>query len=187
MVKRVFMLSGLTACGKTTASRALQQRFGLSLISTHQIKHALRLQDTCSEAERELAYAELYRQACQALRGRHSVILDAGFNTRAQRRPVFRLTQTQGALLYLLNCVCDDPVTLRECICRRALDPNKPEHQAHSMATYWHVSRSAELVGPDERPLAAGLVVYDTSRHRLQSIRGDAFTQEMCRALVCGL
>ena len=187
MVKRVIMLSGLTACGKTTSSRALQQRFGFRLISTHQIKHALRLQDTCSESERALAYAELYRQACQALRGRRSVILDAGFNTRAQRRPVLHLAQTQGAELYLLNCVCDDLVTLRERIRRRALDPSKPEHQAHSMATYWHVSRSAEPVGLDERPLAAGLVVYDTLRHRLQSVRGDAFTQEMCRALMCGL
>jgi predicted kinase len=187
MVNRVIMLSGLTACGKTTAARALQQRFGYSLISTHQIKHALRLEDTCSESERELAYAEVYRQTRQALRDRHSVILDAGFNTRAQRRPVFHLTQTQGADLYLLNCVCDDLVTLCERIRRRALDPDKPEHQAHSMETYWHVSRSAEPVGPIERPLAAGLLVYDTLRHRLQSSHGDAFMQEMRRALVCGL
>jgi hypothetical protein len=44
--------------------------------------------------------------------------------------------------------------------------------------------RGAEPVDPDERPLAAGLVIYDTLRHRLQSARSDAFTQEMCRALV---
>jgi predicted kinase len=183
MEQRVIVLSGLTACGKTTASKVLQSRFAFELASTHAIKSAFRLRDTCSERERNRAYAELYRQASGALAQGGSIILDAGFNTRDQRASVHRLVQVRGAKLYLVSCICEDLSVIRERMERRALAPLLPEHQAYTLATYHHVKRTAQPVEQGELPAGASLLVYDTLHEHLSIRYGDAFAWEIWEAL----
>jgi predicted kinase len=182
--KRLIMLSGLTACGKTTASKALQGSFNFPLASTHAIKSTLRLHDTCSERERDLAYAELYRQAREVLAAGRSIILDAGFNTRSRREPIYRLAQACVAKLYLVSCVCDDLAVIEQRVSKRRDDPLNPENQARNMATYYHVKGTSQPVGKGELPPGTGVILYDTLRERLHVVSGDGFAREICRVLV---
>ena len=116
---------GLMGVGKTTLAEKLAARTGMALLSSDRIRKELAADagrprrdhsafgaGIYTEAWTRRTYAAMFDRAEETLAGGTSVILDASFSRRVQRRRALALARRLGAEPYVVECVAPDAITL---------------------------------------------------------------------------
>ena len=127
---RLVMVGGSPGTGKTVLARGLGERLDATVLSTDEIRDELipRTGDepvACTPgryAPEHVAavYAELLRRAETALGRGESVVLDASWLDRAQRREARRVAERTSSMLTELRAVCSPDTALARIGRRRA-------------------------------------------------------------------
>ena len=121
----IFITCGLTGSGKSTLAAQLSFELGIATYNSDRVRKQMASlpPDTLlripfetglySAAASEATYAELLRLAEIELVAGRSVIIDACFIGREQRRPFSQLAGRLGVPCVVLQCSCPDPEQLR--------------------------------------------------------------------------
>jgi hypothetical protein len=124
----LFITCGLTGSGKSTLASQLSFELGMAAYNSDRVRKQLASlpPDTAmripfetglySAAASEATYAELLRLAEVELVAGRSVIIDACFISREQRRPFSRLAARLGVPCVVLLCSCPDPEQRRRLV-----------------------------------------------------------------------
>jgi uncharacterized protein len=147
----VIMLGGVMGTGKSTLARALQRELGWELISSDALrKHLARLDPRHPQADAFnqglyspqwtiRTYHALNERVMALLRDRRSMILDASFIRRADRRVVADSALAAGASAIFIECSCPREVALQRLALRwhireerQQFTPLLPTHDAAS-------------------------------------------------------
>ncbi|HMI89922.1 MAG TPA: AAA family ATPase [Polyangiales bacterium] len=156
-------VGGLIASGKSTLANRLVERIAAPAIDSDRTRKQLAGVDPLTplpdaafsghygpEAS-AATYAELRRRAEVVLRSKRSVILDASFRTRAERRAVHELAQRCGAGFLFIECSAS-PATVRARLAQRVTGPSISDGRPEIFAAF---AQSYEPV--DELPEQAYL------------------------------
>ncbi|HJX02960.1 MAG TPA: AAA family ATPase [Dehalococcoidia bacterium] len=113
------LLSGLMGTGKSTLARAMSGQTGFSVLSSDSIRknlagvpldeHRYEKFDTgiYSAEHTENTYTEMLKQAGRQLQQGQSVILDASFKKREERKMARRLASQHNADLLIIECILE--------------------------------------------------------------------------------
>jgi predicted kinase len=124
----LFITCGLTGSGKSTLAAQLSFELGMATYNSDRVRKqmaslpldtAMRIPfetGLYSAAANEATYAELLRLAEVELVAGRSVIIDACFINREQRRPFSRLAARLGVPCVVLQCSCPDPEQRRRLV-----------------------------------------------------------------------
>ncbi|HEY3246152.1 MAG TPA: AAA family ATPase [Phycisphaerae bacterium] len=121
---KLIALCGLPGSGKSTVAQILHETLGMVWLRSDVIRKELAVHagvssaDLYSAAMTERTYAVLLKRAEAAVADQRSVVLDATFAQRAQRRRAAELAQHLRVPYRLLECVCPERV-LRQRLTRR--------------------------------------------------------------------
>lgn len=115
---RLVIASGLPGTGKSTILSALSRQTGWPLLATDAVRKELHgvlpseklPEEAYTEQSKEETYAETFRRA-EALLSSASVLVDAGFRTKADRRRALELARKCGARLLVLSVTASDEDT----------------------------------------------------------------------------
>ncbi|MBI2866068.1 MAG: AAA family ATPase, partial [Chloroflexi bacterium] len=122
---------GLIGTGKSSLSRALAHRLGLTVVSSDEVRKRLmglasaerRLEPfregIYAPAASRLTYREMFRQAEETITQGLSVILDASFRRAEERARALEVARSLGADFWAIECVAPEGV-IRERLERRA-------------------------------------------------------------------
>jgi len=120
----LLMIGGLMGTGKSTLARALHQELGWALFSSDTVRKQLAHLDPTQPAafafgqgmyrpeQTVRTYVALLLEARAALCHGRSVLLDASFVRRADRRATAREAVAHGATAVFIECVCPREVAL---------------------------------------------------------------------------
>jgi len=163
-------MMGRPASGKTTLARYLSRSLDGVLISSCEIKQAMRpeyqTKDCLDEALREQAYDEAVRRCKGVLEEGGLPVVDAGFHTRALRGKLYGAAREMGAALILIYCQCDD---LREVLRRiraRTKGPRTPDKQGDSPEIFHYLTCRFKEPVPLEVDRSASVVFVRTDKGR---------------------
>jgi predicted kinase len=116
----VWVVCGMIATGKSTISKKLADKLNIKILSSDLIRKAL-FKD---QAQKKLAfeegmysreatsmtYGKLLLLAQEEIEKENSVILDATFSRKNQRREVIRLADAMDANIVFIECLCGEAV-----------------------------------------------------------------------------
>jgi aminoglycoside phosphotransferase family enzyme/predicted kinase len=165
----VLMLGGLMGTGKSTLARALGQELGWTLTSSDAMRKQLAHIDPATPRADAFnqglyttfwtarTYVALEQQAAELLADGRSIIIDASFIRRADRRDMARKATALGAKVFFVECVSPRHVVLQR------LAQRWHERQASSAG-----SRASASFASDGRP-----DLYDS-----QLAHHDAFVEQ---------
>lgn len=179
---RLLAFCGLSGSGKTALAARVSDRTGFVHVSSDEIRKrgagldplrapAASDRDALYGREaRERVYAEITRQASDAIRGGSSVVLDATFHTADQRAHVHRLAAELGVAALFIECRAE-PGLIRSRLERRAAEPVPASHLARSDAG-WEVHQKQAAAW---EPLAADepSIQVDTSPGDIEGLVED--------------
>ncbi|HWH76480.1 MAG TPA: AAA family ATPase, partial [Candidatus Binatus sp.] len=127
----VVLICGLTGSGKSTLSRALGERTGLTVINSDVVRKSITgktgPQDSplqrgiYAPAMTELTYADMLRQTEKQIEHGSGAIVDATFGRRAQREKFLRLAEKHHVPLAVIHCAASDAATEKRLL-RRAME-----------------------------------------------------------------
>ena len=129
----LFITCGLTGSGKSTLAGQLSFELGMATYNSDRVRKQMASlpPDTAmrvpfetglySTAASEATYAELLRLAEVELASGRSVIIDACFLRREQRRPFSQLAARLGVPCVVLQCSCPDPEQRRRLVERKTV------------------------------------------------------------------
>lgn len=124
----LFITCGLTGCGKSTLTAQIVFELGIATYNSDRVRkqmaalppdsaqHVPFETGLYSTAASEATYAELLRLAEAELAAGRSVIIDACFISREQRRPFGQLAAKLALPYVILFCSCPDPEQRRRLI-----------------------------------------------------------------------
>lgn len=130
----LFVFFGLIATGKSTFAKAWAERHQMGYYNSDVVRKELAgLAPTTgrktaidrgiySKDFSRRTYTALLERAAADLAAGRSVVLDASYQERAERRRVEELAAKLDARLYFIQCVCSEEVMKRR-LAERALDP----------------------------------------------------------------
>ncbi len=167
---RLYLFGGLIATGKSTLAAAWAARQGIAHYNSDVVRKELAgLSPTaeCKEGADQGIYTPeftrktydglLERAAAELEQGR-SVVLDASYTDRQERRQVLELTRRLGLECLFIFCDCSDQVK-RERLKLRAQDP-----QAVSDGRWEIYQRQKEKFQPPEELAPEQLLTIDTDQ-----------------------
>ena len=117
----VIAVCGLSGTGKTSVAEALAERTGFAHLSSDVFRKKLAGHSTVrpapaaaraslySEEMGRRTYAAMMDEAARHLRAGDGVVLDATFQRRAHRAPVYELARASGVPLLFAECRCPEP------------------------------------------------------------------------------
>ena len=126
----LWVVWGMVATGKSTVARALGETLDIGLQRSDVVRKALFEKVAAKETVVDfgkgiysrqataLTYGKLLRLAQAAIEQGRSVVLDATFSRRNQRREVLRLAGETGAAIVFVECACSEE-TLRRRLAER--------------------------------------------------------------------
>lgn len=121
----LIITTGLIGAGKTTAAVAIGRGLGCSVLSSDVIRKELAgippterhyegfASGLYSRQSTQQTYNELFRRAGEQLEKGHTVVLDASFMKRSDRRAAHRIAVKHGAAFLAVECVAPDE-TIRQ-------------------------------------------------------------------------
>ena len=145
----IWVVCGMPASGKSTISKKLADKLDARILSSDLIRKAL----FKGQAQKKLAFEEgLYsREATSITYGKllllaqeeiekeNSVILDATFSRKNQRRQALRLAEATDANIVFLECLCSEKV-IKDRLKKRNTEPTlsdaRPEHFENLKAVF---------------------------------------------------
>ena len=154
----LILLCGVVGTGKSTVANVLSEVLEAPCISSDRIRERLLADvpraERYTDARRKLVYTELLRAAANILSSGRIVVLDATFETAAQRADATRVAREARADAWLVETTGEPSVVLQRLRSRAAagLDPSDagPEQYEASVArferpTEWHAERAFTL------------------------------------------
>jgi len=135
---RLIGLGGLIASGKSTIARGLSSAFHAAVIDSDSTRkrlfgvdpwtslEAAPFSEAYSEDASRRTYDRVLAHARSVLASGRSVIVDASFRTRAERRALVELAQAERVPLAFIECSAEDSV-VRSRLRRRAEGPSKSD------------------------------------------------------------
>lgn len=133
----VVVMAGLMGTGKSVLAGRIAPRLDAAVIRTDVLrKELLSIETTERRYEpfgegiyrddiSRLTYEEALRRAVKLLEQGKSVIIDASYKRREERRKVFEAIQKARFGCYLIECVCPEEI-VRERLVARAANPGEP-------------------------------------------------------------
>ncbi|MEJ2728273.1 MAG: AAA family ATPase [Deltaproteobacteria bacterium] len=128
----VWVVCGMTATGKSTIARQLAGKFNIKVLSSDLIRKGLfrnQAQERFafekgmySREATSMTYGKLYRLAQEEIENENSVILDATFSRKNQRREVLRLAEDMDANIVFIECLCSEAV-IKDRLAKRNATP----------------------------------------------------------------
>lgn len=116
----IWVVCGQAATGKSTLAKALADALNIEVIRSDVVRKELFPEADSRAAENRpfqegiysrnataLTYGQLLLRAQEKIEKGDSVILDATFSSRENRREVLRLAEETGALAIFVECACD--------------------------------------------------------------------------------
>jgi predicted kinase len=187
----IIMMHGVTAVGKTTNALVLAQHLKIKYLSTSSIRHQKGWRGIQSISERHNVYSLLTKEIEDNVSQGKSLILDATYSLRHWREMVYKICFATGIPLYIIRCVCDDPVEIRKrMVYRMKHDPKpSPDSLDDNFHEYWvrEKVRADELLSDNfYQPEKVFIISYDTKRKVINLIlptanknRGDKILREI--------
>ncbi len=133
----IAVVSGIVGSGKSTVAQSLAPRIGAKLISSDIIRKEIAGIPTTerrldkfgkglySKAFTIKTYKEIFHRAGKHLSNGESVILDATFSKREQRKAVLELAEKVKAKPFFIECRCSDDI-IRERLLKREKSNQTP-------------------------------------------------------------
>ena len=135
------IVRGLVGSGKSTVSKKLSERLGMTLIQSDRVRREQNIRSEAGEAYGEGVYSlsgrlhiyeKMLETAVSALRNRTSVILDACYLQKDVQQRVLYQVDALGVELVIINCECPQEVAVSR-VLERMKDPSclsdaRPEH-----------------------------------------------------------
>jgi aminoglycoside phosphotransferase family enzyme/predicted kinase len=116
----VWVVCGMPASGKSTISKKLADKLNIKILSSDLIRKALFKNQApkklafeegmYSREATSITYGKLLRLAQEEIEKENSVVLDATFSRKNQRREVLHLAETMDANIVFLECSCSEKV-----------------------------------------------------------------------------
>jgi aminoglycoside phosphotransferase family enzyme/predicted kinase len=145
----VWVVCGMTATGKSTISRELAGKLNIKMLSSDLIRKVL-FRDQAqnqfafeegmySREATSITYGKLLRLAQEEIEKENSIILDATFSRKEQRREARRLAEDLDANIVFLECQCTDAVIkdrLKKRNTRPTLSDARREHYENLKAVF---------------------------------------------------
>lgn len=198
MSKIAFLMNGYTSCGKSTAAKRIQnlaEDSGLSsiLLQTNQIRNTREDRQQVSmdssyfneDSHRDVIYGIMLERMKGAISQSQIPILDATYNKRKWRTPIYDWCNTQGIELYAVNVVCKNETEVMKRIALRIANGNDPhfleledpssismeklnEFLSESFRIYINIRNSSEDINESEQKrYGLKLIVYDTLHEKV--------------------
>jgi aminoglycoside phosphotransferase family enzyme/predicted kinase len=176
----LIILAGLMGTGKSVLARDLEPLLGAETIRTDVLRKEM-LALPATERHREgygegiygedvtvKTYERALERASESLRAGRSVIIDASFSRRDQRRRALDAAAGLGADYYIVECVCPDAV-VQERLEQRSKDPAEPSDGR------WEIfSAQKNNFDPITQEAEEKHLVMDTSRAGREETAGEA-------------
>jgi aminoglycoside phosphotransferase family enzyme/predicted kinase len=174
----LFITCGTTGCGKSDLAEQLGFELGLCVFNSDTIRKQLAgLSPETSvpapyrhglydEPLNYVTYQELLKLAERELLAGNSVLIDAGFRSKAERTAFRRLAAAHSARLVILLVTCDPAEQLRRLTIRSA--------DGHSIS-----DGRAELLEQQQRDFE----YLDTAEGRVITIMSDAAPDQLCNRI----
>jgi aminoglycoside phosphotransferase family enzyme/predicted kinase len=169
---------GLSGTGKSTDAHAVAPALGAKIIASDVVRKRVAGLSPSTKALEEYrkglysakmtkrTYKEMFREAREALLAGMSVVLDAAFLRRADRRTAARLARETGAQFACLLTEADEPV-IRNRLGARLAERRDPSDARWEI----YVQQKRRFQRPSEVP-AERLLHVDTSRAKQAQLRG---------------
>ena len=187
----IILLQGHTASGKSTLARHLGQILvGAKTIHSAVVRKALGLSpgegdtpdyrfDLADDYFVQVVSKQVYRRMGEiaeavVVDGGYP-ILDAAYNFRTQRRPVYALGGQLGVPVIGILCLCNNQAEVKRRLGERLGKQGDPFSEAPAWSTYLSTIELAEslLLDHDEKPGPACLLRYDSGKMQIETNNRD--------------
>jgi aminoglycoside phosphotransferase family enzyme/predicted kinase len=173
----IFIVCGIAGSGKSTVAQTLASRTGAHVVSSDILRKEIGGISTLehrfeefgkgiySKELTEKTYREILRRGREHLRKRESVIIDATFSQREQRKAVLELSEKFRVDPLFIECTCAEDV-IRERFLKRA------EDEMATSDARWEIfpSMKKNYQKIEELPSSAHIVI-DTSQPLEENLR----------------
>ena len=182
----LFITAGLVGTGKSTVAQALSEKLGLEVISSDVVRKKLANVPATEHRFEEFesgiysvdftqkTYDELFRQAREFLAQRQSVIIDASFKGKADRRKAARLAEDMGADFWAIECRGPEEVVKKR-LARRLEGPSVSDGrwevyqvQKKDFDPVLEVPESNHIVVDASKPLVE---IVERIRQRVEAVK----------------
>jgi len=154
----VWVVCGMPATGKSTVAKALADKFNIRILSSDVTRKAL-FKDQAqkkfafeegiySKEATSITYGRLLLLAQEEIEKENSVIIDASFSRKNQRRKVLGLAKSLDAGIAFIECQCSDAV-IKERLKKRSSVSTLSDARLENFADLKAIFESLDGVPPD--------------------------------------
>ena len=166
--RRVYVVMGRTAAGKTTAAHNISKELKAVYLSSSVAKENLAKEHTLKscldESFRDQSYDAINKATVHNLGIGVSSVLDASFHLRKRRTALNEAVKDKAARIVIIYCYCNEETETAKRIKNRQLNPEFPHNRGCEMDVYHHIDAGFEEPGFDEFPrgIPVSLIYLDT-------------------------
>ncbi|MCI0617127.1 ATP-binding protein [bacterium] len=175
--KKLILMCGLPGAGKTTTAHRIRQALGDAIVVSRDfIRNRYKLNGHIDEYPKgeitkidEIFYADVKN----ILPNFSTVILDATFKESIQRQTAFDFALKHGCQLFLIECICSDPIRLKRLNKQRILGQKKFIKPLEELMEYYKKS----MQEPQKQLEGLSFLQLDTENNHVESrsIQEQAF------------